>query len=332
MRRTNQYRWLFTLWLVVALLLSGCAPAAQAPAAPAAEAPAEAVMPEATEPTAEAPAAAEPATEEPAAMPEEEEAAFDLVAEMDAFVSAIPEGYWAVGTVEKLKEMMEATDVLLLDVREDTELESGVIPGAIHIPMRQVLDNLDKIPTDRPVVVYCGSGHRAAMVMTVLQFLGYENVRSFPPSWKGWSAAGEPADERPAEPETYPVPELDADKLAVAKEFLASVPEGYYAIGTVEKLKEFMEAADPLLVDVREEKELAENGWIPGAVNIPIRTLVKNLDQIPMDRPVVTYCASGHRAAMSLAVLQMLGYENVRAFPPSFKGWVEAGEPVEKAQ
>lgn len=325
MRLTALPHKLFILLVIVGLVLAGCAPAAEAPAAEAL--PAEAAATEAALAEPEEPA---PAEEAPAPM--EEEAAFDLVAEMDAFVSGIPEGYWAIGTVEKLKEFMEAADPLLLDVREEAELEDGVIPGAIHIPMRQVLDNLDKIPTDRPVVVYYGSGHRAAIVMTVLQFLGYENVRSFPPSWRGWSAAGEPADERPAESEIYPVPELDEHRLQVTRDFLANVPEGYYAIGTVEKLKEFMEAAGPLLVDVREEKELAENGWIPGAVNIPIRTLVKQLDQIPADRPVVTYCASGHRAAMSLAVLQMLGYENVRSFPPSFKGWVEAGEPVEKTE
>ena len=61
------------------------------------------------------------------------------------------------------------------------------------------------------------------------------------------------------------------------------------------------------LIDVREESEYAE-GHIPGAVNIPIRTLADNLDKIPTDQPVMVYCASGHRAAMSTAALQELGY------------------------
>ncbi len=259
----------------------------------------------------------------------QEQAAFDPVAAMDEFMASIPEGYWAIGTVDKLQELMDSTDVLLVDVREDAEVEAGVIPGAIHIPMRELLDNLDKIPTDRPVVTYCGSGHRAAMTMTVLQFLGYDNVRAFPPSWKGWTAAEMPTDPAPAQAETFPMPSLDQNKLAMAQAFLPNVPEGYYAIGTVEKLKDLMDSVDVTLVDVREDPEW-EAGHIPGAVHVPLRTLMQNLDQIPKEQPVVTYCKTGHRAAMGMTALQMVGYDNARAFPPSFVGWSEAGEPVEK--
>jgi rhodanese-related sulfurtransferase len=312
--------------LVLSLLIAACGPA---PAAPVQEA-----APPAAEQVAEQPAPAE--TEAPAAeptaetMPAEEEMAFDPVAAMDEFLASIPEGYWAIGTVEKLQEMMDSTDVLLVDVREPAEVEGGVLPGAIHIPLRQLVNNLDKIPTDRPVVTYCASGFRAALAMTTLEFLGYDNVRAFPPSFKGWTAAEMPVDPQPATPETFPVPELDPGKVAMAQEFLTNIPEGFYIVGTVDKLKEMIDAVNPVLVDVREEKEVAENGKIPGAINIPIRTLASNLDQIPADQPVVTYCASGYRAAMSLAALQMVGYDNVRAFPPSFKGWAAAGEPVEK--
>ncbi|MCE7984207.1 MAG: rhodanese-like domain-containing protein, partial [Caldilinea sp. CFX5] len=57
--------------------------------------------------------------------------------------------------------------------------------------------------------------------------------------------------------------------------------------------------------------------------------LAQNLDKIPTDQPVVIYCASGFRAALSTAALQILGYSNVRSFPPSYAGWEAAGEPVE---
>ena len=82
-----------------------------------------------------------------------------------------------------------------------------------------------------------------------------------------------------------------------------------------------------VMYDLREPADYAA-GHIPGAVNIPIRTLAQNLDKIPADKPVLVSCASGHRAAMGLAVLQILGYNNVRAFPGSYKAWTAAKEPV----
>ena len=97
----------------------------------------------------------------------------------------------------------------------------------------------------------------------------------------------------------------------------------------MEKLKDLMDSVDVTLVDVREDPEW-EAGHIPGAVHVPLRTLMQNLDQIPKEQPVVTYCKTGHRAAMGMTALQMVGYDNARAFPPSFVGWSEAGEPVEK--
>ncbi|MGA9380759.1 MAG: rhodanese-like domain-containing protein [Phormidium sp.] len=51
--------------------------------------------------------------------------------------------------------------------------------------------NLNQIPRDRPVVLYCSSGYRSAMGVMTLHLLGYENVQGFPPSFAAWQAAGE---------------------------------------------------------------------------------------------------------------------------------------------
>ena len=84
--------------------------------------------------------------------------------------------------------------------------------------------------------------------------------------------------------------------LAMVDGFLSNIPEGFYnGRCDADKLQEAIDTG-AFLVDVREESEFAD-GAIPGAINIPIRTLMQNLDQIPQDQPVVTYCASGHRAA-----------------------------------
>ncbi|MFW6296031.1 MAG: rhodanese-like domain-containing protein [Halothece sp.] len=109
--------------------------------------------------------------------------------------------------------------------------------------------------------------------------------------------------------------------------FLTSIPEGYYTLKNISDLKKKMNDKSVFLIDVREPSEY-QSSHIPEAVNIPIRELSQHLDEIPQDRSVLLYCTTGYRTAMGVMALQMLGYDNVQGFPPSFKGWQEAGEPV----
>ncbi len=109
--------------------------------------------------------------------------------------------------------------------------------------------------------------------------------------------------------------------------FLTSIPLGYYTIARVEGLKKLLKNPQTFLVDVREPSEY-QSGHIPNAINIPLRTLTHNLDQIPRDHSVVLYCSSGYRSAMGVMTLHLLGYENVQGFPPSFAGWKSAGETI----
>jgi len=252
---------------------------------------------------------------------------FDLLSAADAWVSALPEGFLAVGKLDAFKDILENTQPVLIDVREAEEYAAGHIPGAINIPIRTLTQNLDKIPADQPVFVYCASGHRAGLALAALGLLGYDNVKSFPPGWKGWSAAGEEVSTEPTEPVVVTPKEVNPEMLAAVEEFLVNLPEGYFALGTVEKIVEAIDAgAQPL--DVREVSEY-EQGHIVGAPNVPLRTLIQNLESIPTDRPVVVYCASGHRAAIATAILHLAGLNNVRSFPPGYGAWEAAGEPVE---
>jgi len=264
-------------------------------------------------------------------VPAEVEAAvtsdFEIVSAVDAWLSALPEGYLAVGKLDAFKDAIENTNPLLIDVREESEYAEGHIPGAINIPLRTLTQNLDKVPADQPVFVYCASGLRAATALTALGLLGYDNVKSFPPGWKGWSEGGEEVSTEAVEAVTVTPKEVNPEMLAAVDEFLVNIPEGYFSVGTVEKMVEALDAGAQAL-DVRETSEF-EQGHVAGALNVPIRTLAQNLDSIPTDQPVIAYCASGHRAAISNAALHIMGLDNVRAFPPGYGAWEAAGEPTE---
>ncbi len=68
----------------------------------------------------------------------------------------------------------------LLDVREPLEWRAMNLAhlGAVHVPMGQVSDRLEEIPTDRPVVVYCHTGVRSLQVVKFLAAEGYADARN----------------------------------------------------------------------------------------------------------------------------------------------------------
>ena len=85
-------------------------------------------------------------------------------------------------TQEAAKEMMDTQEVVILDVREQHEYDSGHIPGAILLPVSTiteetaaaVIDELDTV-----VLVYCRSGNRSKTASQALADLGYTNVYEF---------------------------------------------------------------------------------------------------------------------------------------------------------
>jgi rhodanese-related sulfurtransferase len=109
---------------------------------------------------------------------------------LDKYLMAIPSGYYTIANVEELKSLMSDRQALLVDVREPSEYQSGHIPSAINIPLRSISRNLSKIPSDRPVILYCSTGYRSSMGVMTLHLLNYDNVMGFPPSLSGWKQAG----------------------------------------------------------------------------------------------------------------------------------------------
>ncbi len=252
---------------------------------------------------------------------------FDLVAAVDAYAAAIPEGFNAVGDITAFKDAMTAGGVLVIDVREAAEYAEGHIEGAINIPLRTLTENLDKIPTDRQVFVYCQSGHRAGMALSSLGMLGYTNVTSFPPGWAGWTEAGEAASTVEATAETFAVPDMPEAMFAAVDSFLTTIPEGWLSAGDAAKVNDAI-GAGAFMLDVREPSEYAE-GHVPGAMNVPLRQLAGMLDTIPTDSSVISYCKSGHRQAMSVPMLHVLGIAGAKGFPGSWQAWSAAELPVE---
>jgi len=92
---------------------------------------------------------------------------------------------------------------VVVDTRQVLEWESGHVSGARHLPFYAVPDRMHEIPDDRPVFVYCGSGYRAAAVVSLLGRHGFDQVAHVDDDWDNAKAAGleivgEPPAVRPA--------------------------------------------------------------------------------------------------------------------------------------
>jgi hydroxyacylglutathione hydrolase len=95
------------------------------------------------------------------------------------------------------EDLAEVEEAFVLDVRTKGEFDVGHIPGATQIHVGRVLQNLDEIPRDRPVVVHCQGGARAAVAESVLRAAGFENVLDLEGSYGGWQRARR-ANEQPS--------------------------------------------------------------------------------------------------------------------------------------
>ena len=83
---------------------------------------------------------------------------------------------------EEAKEMMDTQDVIILDVREQDEYDSGHIPGAVLLPVGTIDEETaaEVIPEkDSTVLVYCRSGNRSKTASSSLAELGYTNIYEF---------------------------------------------------------------------------------------------------------------------------------------------------------
>lgn len=72
-------------------------------------------------------------------------------------------------------------DTTYIDVREPSEFASGHVDGAINIPLGSIGESnteLDELPKDRKIVLYCRSGARASLAKEQLQAMGYSNVEN----------------------------------------------------------------------------------------------------------------------------------------------------------
>ena len=105
-------------------------------------------------------------------------------------------------TVAQAQEMIAKDGAIVVDVRDSAEVEaSGKAKGAIHIPRGSLEFKADtttpyhdkNLSPDKPVILYCAAGSRAALAGKALKDMGYQKVFNLG-GFKDWAEAGGPID------------------------------------------------------------------------------------------------------------------------------------------
>jgi rhodanese-related sulfurtransferase len=204
----------------------------------------------------------------------------------------------------------------LLDVREvDEVMETGYIKGAVVIPLRDLGNQTDLLPSfDTTIVSYCGSGWRCTIAMTALEVLGWENVLSLAGgSFSGWVKAGYPI--ATGLPEAVPLNAASPDPqmLTLMGDTLSRIPEELGMITTDVFNMETMTNPDLILLDARQTEEIEKTGAIEGAVHIPLEEFITRKVDWPADKAakIVIFSNIGYRSIIAMTILWSYGYNDV---------------------
>jgi hydroxyacylglutathione hydrolase len=87
---------------------------------------------------------------------------------------------------------------LVIDVRTPHERDQKHIAGSLSIPLNHLTENMEKLPKDRALLVYCAGGYRSSLAASLLQGGGFARVSEIAGGITAWEAANLPVQTAPA--------------------------------------------------------------------------------------------------------------------------------------
>jgi glyoxylase-like metal-dependent hydrolase (beta-lactamase superfamily II)/rhodanese-related sulfurtransferase len=87
------------------------------------------------------------------------------------------------------EHMAEAVPPVVLDVRSEREWQDRHIAGSLNIPLPHLRERLSEVPSDRPLVVHCGSGYRSSIAVSMLAQHGLTQVADLVGGMGAWEAS-----------------------------------------------------------------------------------------------------------------------------------------------
>ena len=92
-------------------------------------------------------------------------------------------------TVGQVADVLASDDAQIVDIRGEGELEAGMLPGARHIPLAQLVSRAGELDPARPVLLYCAGGWRSSVGASLLRHRGFSDVSDVLGGYGAWSMA-----------------------------------------------------------------------------------------------------------------------------------------------
>ncbi|MBK5241970.1 rhodanese-like domain-containing protein [Clostridium sp.] len=260
-----------------------------------------------------------PKTEETTKAPEKT----DVVAEVaNGYFANMPDDNYKISEKTFVEQVKAEEDMFILDIRQADVYAEGHIKGAVNAPWGTAIsDNLDKLPKDKTIMVYCYTGQTAGQTVALLNMAGF-NARSVN---LGWNLGISKVDGVEDVTETTLNDFADVESIEIKPEIKTAIVDYFNGLATVkdtdfanykiseENAKKLIDAKDDSIVvlSVRSAEDFAK-GHIDGATNIAWgKGMQENFSTLPTDKKIIVYCYTGQTAGQTVAGLKMLGYDAV---------------------
>src|SRR5262249_51090409 len=91
-------------------------------------------------------------------------------------------------------ERLAAGDTVAVDVRAPRERAQKFVAGSVSLPLNHLLERVQELPTDRPLLVYCAGGYRSSIAASLLQRAGFAHVSEVAGGIAAWDAGKLPVE------------------------------------------------------------------------------------------------------------------------------------------
>ncbi|MQY14565.1 Hydroxyacylglutathione hydrolase [Streptomyces sp. RB5] len=192
-----------------------------------------------------------------------------------------------------------AAGAVVVDARDPQEFAAGHLRGAVNVPADgRFAEQAGTVLDPKDELLVLAPQNREEEMVTRLARIGFDKVTGYLRS---------PDDALTAlAAEVTPASRLTAAQLrdALAGEH------------------------PPVVVDVRNCGERADNAFIEGAVHISLGELPHRLDELPRERPLVLHCAGGHRSSIAASLLRRRGFTDVSDVLGGYAAWALLNAPA----
>ncbi|MGH7871950.1 MAG: rhodanese-like domain-containing protein [Candidatus Binatia bacterium] len=220
-------------------------------------------------------------------------------------------------SVEQLRAInIGAEAIYLIDVRSESEYESGHLAGSINVPGGQAVQRADDFVALRnaPIVFISDQSARAIMAAYWYRLMHFPNISVLQGGLRAWKESGGKVETGTSQVEPLGYEAAKKNSRLIEANDLNLKIRSASAILDVGSSPEFEAAHVP-------RAQWISRGWLE--LELP--------EQFPdREQPIILTCPDGQSSALAAQTLQDLGYANVSVLNGGVRAWLAAGLPIEK--